>query len=105
TDRADKLRTDYRRMKEGARTAASNGWDATPGSTARLSAQLWNAIKNDKWCLAASGPAWGRSLWPATEYYNFLGGSGGSGEGYRAPAAVGAALANRGKGIVTASIQ
>ncbi len=104
-DRATKLRTDYRRMKERARTAASNGWDATPVSTARLSAQLWNAIKNDKWCLAVSGVQWSRNLWPATEYYNFLGGSGGAGVGYDAPAAVGAALANRDKGIVTVTIQ
>ncbi len=104
-DRAAKLRTEHRRMKERARTAASNGWDATPVSTARLTTQLWNAIKNDKWCLAVSGVAWGRSLWPATEYYNFLGGSGGAGVGYDAPAAVGAALANRDKGIVTVSIQ
>ncbi len=103
-DRTANLRAEYRRMKERARTAASYGWDATPVSTARFSAQLWNAIKNDKWCLAVSGTAWGRSLWPATEYYNFLGGSGGSGVGYSAPAAVGAALANRDKGIVTVSI-
>ncbi len=104
-DRAAKLRTEYRRMKERARTAASNGWDATPVSTARLSAQLWNAIKNDKWCLAVSGVQWSRNLWPATEYYNFLGGSGGAGVGYDAPAGVGAALANRDKGIVTVTIQ
>ena len=25
---------------------------------------------------------WNRNLWPATEYYNFIGGSGGSGVGY-----------------------
>jgi thiamine pyrophosphate-dependent acetolactate synthase large subunit-like protein len=104
-DRATKLRTDYRRMKERARTAASQGWDVTPVSTARVSAHLWNAIKHDKWCLATSSVTWGRSLWPATEYYNFLGGSGGAGVGYIAPAAVGAALANRDKGIVTVSIQ
>ncbi len=104
-DRAGKLRTEYRRAKERARAQASYGWDATPVSTARLSANLWNAIKNDKWCLAVSGMQWGRSLWPATEYYNFLGGSGGAGVGYDAPAAVGAALANRDKGILTVSIQ
>ena len=104
-DRANKLRTDYRRMKEGARTAASNGWDATPVSTARVSATLWNTIKNEQWCVAVSGMQWNRNLFPATECYNFLGGSGGSGVGYGAPAAVGAALANRDKGIVTVSIE
>jgi acetolactate synthase-1/2/3 large subunit len=105
SERANKLRTDYRRMKEGVRTVAANGWDATPVSTARVSATLWNTIKNEKWCVAVSGMQWNRNLFPATEYYNFLGGSGGSGVGYGAPAAVGAALANRDKGIITVSIE
>jgi acetolactate synthase I/II/III large subunit len=105
TDRTAKLRDDYRRMKERARTAASQGWNASPCSTARMSATLYNTIKNEKWCVAASGVQWNRNLWPATEYFNFLGGSGGSGVGYSAPAAVGAALANRDRGIVTVSIE
>jgi thiamine pyrophosphate-dependent acetolactate synthase large subunit-like protein len=48
---------------------------------------------------------WNKNLWPATQYYNFIGSSGGSGVGYGAPAAVGAALANRDKGIFTMTIQ
>src|SRR5512132_2358476 len=103
-DRATKLREDYRRMKDRARSEASQGWDASPCSTARMSATLYTTIKNEKWCVAASGVQWNRNLWPATEYYNFIGSSGGSGVGYSAPAAVGAALANRDKGIVTVSI-
>jgi benzoylformate decarboxylase/acetolactate synthase-1/2/3 large subunit len=102
--RATKLREDYRRMKDRARQEASIGWDVSPCSTARTSAHLWNTIKNEKWCVAVSGMQWNRNLWPAAEYYNFIGGSGGSGVGYGAPAAVGAALANRDKGIVTVSI-
>jgi benzoylformate decarboxylase/acetolactate synthase-1/2/3 large subunit len=103
--RATKLREDHRRMKDRARAAASQGWDTSPCSTARVSAQLYNIIKNDKWCLAVSSVQWNRNLWPATEYHNFIGGSGGAGQGYGAPAAVGAALANRDKGIVTVSIE
>ena len=104
SDRATKLREDYRRMKDRARQEASVGWDVSPCSTGRVSAHLWNTIKNEKWCVAVSGMQWNKNLWPATEYYNFLGGSGGSGVGYGAPAAVGAALANRDKGIITVSI-
>jgi acetolactate synthase I/II/III large subunit len=104
-DRAPKLREDHRRMKDRARAAASQGWDASPCSTARVSAQLYNVIKNDKWCLAVSSVQWNRNLWPATEYHHFIGGSGGAGQGYGAAAAVGAALANRDKGIVTVSIE
>jgi acetolactate synthase-1/2/3 large subunit len=104
-DRGSKLREDYKRMKERGRQTATLGWDATPVSTARLSATLWNTIKSEKWCMAVSGMQWNRNLWPATEYYNFIGGSGGAGVGYGAPAAVGAALANRDKGIVTISFE
>jgi len=104
SDRVTKLREDYRRMKDRARQEASVGWDVSPCSTGRVSAHLWNTIKNEKWCVAVSGMQWNKNLWPATEYYNFLGGSGGSGVGYGAPAAVGAALANRDKGIITVSI-
>ena len=104
-ERATKLLEDHRRMKDRARAEASPGWDATPCSTARTSAQLYNAIKNEKWCVAVSSMQWNKNLWPATEYYNFIGGSGGAGQGYGAPAAVGAALANRDKGIITVSIE
>ena len=104
-DRTAKLRDDYRNMKETVRASASEGWNLSPCSTARVSATLWNTIKNEKWCMAVSSMQWNRNLWPAAEYYNFIGGSGGAGQGYGAPAAVGAALANRDKGIVTVSIE
>jgi acetolactate synthase I/II/III large subunit len=104
-DRTSQLRKDYKEMKERARSAASYAWDASPISTARVSATMWNTIKNDKWCVAVSGMQWNRGLWPATEHYNFIGSSGGSGVGYGAPAAVGAALANRDKGIITVSFE
>jgi thiamine pyrophosphate-dependent acetolactate synthase large subunit-like protein len=102
--RTDKLREDHKRMKERARVSASQGWNAYPVTTARLAAEMWDVIKREKWC-AAGRQDWARSLWPATEYYNFNGGSGGAGVGYNAPAAVGAALANRDKGIITVDIQ
>jgi acetolactate synthase I/II/III large subunit len=104
--RSEQLRSQHREMKSRTRAAAANGWDATPVSTARLSAELWNAVKNEKWCLAESRLlGWSARLWPATEHYNFLGHAGAAGVGYTAPAAVGAALANRDKGILTAVIQ
>src|SRR5262249_59881354 len=67
SDRANKLRTDYRRMKEGIRTVAANGWDATPISTAGVSATLWKAIKNEKWCVRVSGMDGNRNPVPATQ--------------------------------------
>ena len=104
--RTEQLRAQNRAMKERTRSLAANGFDASPVSTARLSAELWNVLKAEQWCLADSrNVTWSQRLWPATEHYNFLGHSGAAGVGQIAPAAVGAALANRDKGIVTAVLQ
>jgi thiamine pyrophosphate-dependent acetolactate synthase large subunit-like protein len=104
--RTEQLISQHRAMKERTRAAAANGFDASPVSTARLAAELWQVLKNEKWCLADSrNLSWSARLWPATQHYNFLGHSGAAGVGQIAPGAVGAALANREKGIVTAVIQ
>ena len=104
--RTETLRKEYQQMKARTREAATLGWDASPVSTARLHAELWQVLKNENWCLAESrNSSWAARLWPATQHHNFLGQSGGAGVGYIAPAAVGAALANKDKGIITAVVQ
>lgn len=93
-------------MKARDREAAAVGWNASPVSTARLSAELWNALKNEKWSLAVSDRIpWPRRLWPVTEYHQALGGNGGYGLGGYSPIALGAALANKDKGLVTVTLQ
>jgi len=104
--RTEALRKEYQQMKARIRESATLGWDASPVSTARLHAELWQVLKNENWCLAESrSGSWAARLWPATQHHNFLGQSGGAGVGYIAPAAVGAALANKDKGIITAVVQ
>ena len=104
--RTEALRKEYQQMKTRIRESTALGWDASPISTARLHAELWQVLKNENWCLAESRfGSWAARLWPATQQHNFLGQSGGAGVGYIAPAAVGAALANKDKGIVTAVVQ
>ena len=104
--KTEALRKAYQQMKARTREAAALAWDASPVSTARLHAELWQVLKNENWCLAESRfGSWAARLWPATRQHNFLGQSGGAGVGYIAPAAVGAALANKGKGIITAVVQ
>jgi thiamine pyrophosphate-dependent acetolactate synthase large subunit-like protein len=96
----------HREMKERDKEAAALGWDASPVSTARLAAEMWNVIKNEKWALPVSDRIpWARRLWPVTEHYQMLGGSGAGGVGGYAPIAVGAALANRDRGILTVAFQ
>jgi len=104
--KADGLKKRHRDMHERMKAAAALGWEASPVSTSRLCAELWNAIRNENYCLAVSDRiAWPKRLWPTTKYYNMMGGSGAAGTGYSAPGAVGVALANRDKGILTVTLQ
>jgi len=88
---------------------AAYGWDASPISTARVSAELWNQIKNEDWSLVSDvNPffsSWPLRLWDFKRHYQYLGEHGAYGIGYGAPAAVGAALANRKHGRLTVNIQ
>ena len=91
-----------------ARTEASYAWDASPISTARLTAELWAQIKNEDWALVSesgNSSGWATRLWNFDKYYQWLGDSGGAGVGYGAPAAVGAALANKKHGRLSVNIQ
>jgi thiamine pyrophosphate-dependent acetolactate synthase large subunit-like protein len=88
--------------------AAAAGWDSSPISTARLSAEIWAQVKNEDWSLVSNDryPSyWPTRLWNFTKHYQYIGAQGGSGIGYGAPAAVGAALANRKYGRLTINIQ
>ena len=87
-----------RAARSGPRGGAPYAWDASPISTARLCAELWAQIKNDDWSLVSATAFvsnWPLRLWNFDKPYRFIGASGGCGLGYGAPAAVGAALANR----------
>jgi acetolactate synthase I/II/III large subunit len=106
--RGARLAADRQRLLEEARNAATYAWDATPISTARLCAEIWAQVRNDDWSLV-SGPGfvsnWPLRLWNFDKPYRFIGASGGYGEGYGAPAAIGAALANRRHGRLSVNIQ
>ena len=107
-DRGAKLAAQRLQLLEQARAAAAYGWDASPISTGRLCAELWAQIKDDDWSLVSSpnfASNWPLRLWDMKKPYQFIGGQGGYGEGYGAPAATGAALANRKHGRLSVSIQ
>ena len=107
-DRGTKLAAAHQEILERARNEATYAWDASPISTARLSAELWAGIKDKDWSLVSSTghlSNWPLRLWAFDKHYQFLGSSGGYGVGYGAPAAVGAALANRKHGRLTINIQ
>ena len=87
---------------------ARYGWDSSPISTARITAELWPLIKNEDWSLVSPAnffSSWPLRLWEMNRTYRYLGGQGGGGMGYGAPAAVGAALALRKHGRLPINVQ
>jgi thiamine pyrophosphate-dependent acetolactate synthase large subunit-like protein len=107
-DRGASLAAAHDEALQRAREAAAYAWDATPISTARLCSELWAQIKDEDWSLVSSTQfvsRWPLRLWSFDKYHQYIGGSGGYGIGYGAPAAVGAALANRKHGRISVNIQ
>ncbi len=102
------LRKAFDEMREFNRTAASHAWNARPISTARLCMELWQQIKEHDWSLVSDTffqSFWPQRLWDFNQHHQFMGGSGGYGVGYGAPAAAGCALANRDMGRLSVNIQ
>jgi thiamine pyrophosphate-dependent acetolactate synthase large subunit-like protein len=79
-------------------------WAQRPIATARLSAEIWEAIHEQDWILAhGSLSGWERRLWEVTDASRYIAGGGGTGTGMGV--AMGVALAFRGTGKVCVSIQ
>jgi acetolactate synthase-1/2/3 large subunit len=106
--RGEAMKKAWDETQNRLRVAAAVAWDASPISTARLSAEIWNVIKDLDWSLVASTgnvSGWPNRLWKMDKHYRWLGSSGGSGLGYGAPASAGAAHANKQFGRFSVSIQ
>jgi acetolactate synthase-1/2/3 large subunit len=108
-DRGKKLATQHEDALHRSRDEAAYGWDASPITTARLCAEIWNAIRNEDWSLACEVSPWVNRwplrLWNFDKFHQYIGSSGGFGVGYGAPASLGAALANKKHGRLTVTIQ
>ncbi len=105
--RGRKLGEAHLALRESAKSDATIGWDASPISTARMCAELYAQIKDEDWSLVGTGINinWPRRLWKMDQPHHWNGGSGGFGQGYNAPAAAGAALANKRHGRISVTIQ
>jgi acetolactate synthase-1/2/3 large subunit len=103
--RGQKLADSYKTMVDGVLKTAASGFDLSPVAPSRLVAELWPLIKNEDWSLVGNGNGWAKQLWTMDKPYRHTGGSGAAGVGYGAPAAVGAALANKQAGRLSINIQ
>ena len=73
-----------------------------------MSMEVYAQIKDLDWSSVGGDrqfSSWPTRLWPMDKHYHHIGGPGGYGIGYGAPAAVGAALANRDAGRFSVNFQ
>lgn len=106
--RGQKIAASSAQALEQNRTNATYAWDASPISTARMSAELWAQLKDEDWSLVSDTiwiSYWPLRLWDMKKHYHYIGGAGGEGVGYMAPAALGAAVANKKHGRLSVCIQ
>src|SRR5262249_4175141 len=69
----------YERFQKGLQ---ERWWAQKPTSTARLAAEVWEAIKGEDWVLVhGSLSGWERRLWEITEGSRCIAGGGGTGTG------------------------
>jgi thiamine pyrophosphate-dependent acetolactate synthase large subunit-like protein len=99
-DRGTKLVAARKAALDRARTAATYGWNSSPISIPRLSAEVWEQVKNEDWAGGLGGYPWVYDK----HYQRTQGGSAG-GVGYASPAAVGSALAHRKHGRLYVHLQ
>ena len=107
-EREARWRDAHARARELALNDARYAWNASPVSTARLYAELWNVVRDRDWALVSDDnmqSRWARRLWPIEQYHQYIGRAGGAGLGYGAPAAVGAALAHRSEDRLAVNVQ
>ena len=102
TERATQLHTAlYARMQQELH---DRWWGQQPISTARLAAEIWQAIRDEDWVLVhGSLSGWERRLWGLQDGARCIAGGGGTGTGMGV--ALGAALAFRHTDKVCVSIQ
>ncbi len=89
-DRGKTLADARQKSYERARVEATYGWNSSPISLPRLSAEVWAQVKNEDWAGGMAGFEWNYE-----KHYQRMHGGSAAGEGGAAPTAVGAALAHR----------
>ena len=87
---------------ERARIEASYGWDASPITLQRLSAEVWDVVRTKDWASVGGGV---NRLWSVDTFYRTMGAVNGGGIGGSMSIAIGAALAHRKHGRLCVRFQ
>ncbi len=106
--RAREHATQFAATRTRLQAAAKLGWNASPITTARLCADIWDVVRNEDWVLCgwtSAVSSWPERLWPMNRPYRQVSGAGAAGMGAGIGVAIGAALAHRRHGRVVVNIQ
>jgi acetolactate synthase I/II/III large subunit len=107
--RGQKLKEQSTGFMKAVHQQAVMAWNASPVSTARTCAEVWEQLKTVGGEYTMSSEAnflseWPYRLWNMDKHYNSMGRSVGGGVGYTCSASLGAALANKEHGRITVSL-
>jgi len=107
--RGDKLKAQSSGFMKAVYAQAALAWTASPITTARTCAEVWEQLKTSGGEYTMSSEAnflsdWPYRLWNMDKPWNTMGRSTGGGVGYSAPASLGAALANKEHGRITVAL-
>jgi thiamine pyrophosphate-dependent acetolactate synthase large subunit-like protein len=104
--RYERLRARHDAIRRESQAEAQESWNDRPIASARLAAEVWEALRGEDWILAnGTLDGWNRRLWDWTSPEQYLGYSGGAGLGYSPGASIGVALAHRGTGKLCVNMQ
>jgi thiamine pyrophosphate-dependent acetolactate synthase large subunit-like protein len=107
--RAADVKKQHDALHAGYLQAAAFAWDATPISVARLVAELDEVLANERATVVTNSANflsnWPQRLWNITRWNHFQMNSGAGGLGFSVPAAIGAALATKGQGMIPVALQ
>jgi acetolactate synthase-1/2/3 large subunit len=101
-ERGKMLATAHQESMHRARINATYAWNASPISTERMNAEIWNVVKDKDWANVGSRSS---RLWDNDKDYQVLRGGGAAALGSSLPISIGAALAHRKQGRFCFSIQ
>lgn len=102
--RTGNLRALHDSLQQKSQEQARVGWDSKPMTAARLSSEVWNAIKGHDWVHTGTGlEGWNRRLWDWSTPDRFTGSGQGTGTGIGT--SLGVALAHKGTNKLVVDIQ
>jgi acetolactate synthase I/II/III large subunit len=107
--RAAAIGVDHDKLRAANRQTAAFGWDASPVSVARLTAELVAALDGESWSAITNSAhflnMWPQKLWSINRWNQFQIASGAGGLGFTLPSAIGAALALKTSGTIPVALQ